>query len=436
MNRITQHYFAPDDMPFGSSDSESIFDQIFNLEESFLPKIKEKAPELTQEQVVKKYHKVLTVARDIGASDIFIKVGVPPAIRLDGLIQFLKIPEITEQESRYIIEEICDKYQLEEFRNEHEVDTAYQVADIGRFRVNIFLQRGYIGLVLRLVKFEIPTFDQLALPADPLVKIAGERRGLVLVTGIAGSGKSTTLASFLEYINTHMNRHVITVEDPIEFIYTDKRSIIDQREIGMDTRSFVTALKHILRQSPDVILIGEMRDQETMEAAINAAETGHLVFSTLHSTNAAQTIDRIINFFPPHQHALIRTQLSTILKGVISQRLIKRTDAIGRAPAVEIMTTSPTVKQAIEEGRFTDLPKIIEESAYFGMQSFNQSLISLIQRKMITREDALANADDPDKLLLAFRGISKSAGSQMDISEQLLADEKRKRRSQDLLGGK
>lgn len=432
MNPIRLDY-SPNQISFGSSDSESIFDQIFDLEDSFLPKAKEKPPELSTEEIKTKFHKVLSVARDIGASDIFFKSGVPPAIRLDGLIQFLKIPEMTNRESQKILEIICDKYMLEEFRNEHEIDTAYQVDEIGRFRVNVFLQRGFIGIVMRLVKFEIPTFEQLILPVEPLIKIAAERRGLVLVTGITGSGKSTTLASFLEYINTSMNRHVITIEDPIEFIYTDKRSIIDQREIGMDTRSFITALKHILRQSPDVILIGEMRDQETVEAAINAAETGHLVFSTLHSTNAAQTIDRIINFFPPHQHQLIRTQLSTLLKGVISQRLIKRTDAIGRVPAIEIMTSSPTVKQALEEGRFTDLPKIIEESAYFGMQSYNQCLISLIEKKMITREDALANADDPDKLLLAFRGISKSAGAQVEMLDQLSKDDKRKRRAQDMI---
>ncbi len=416
-------------------DSGSLFDQIFNLDEGFLPPPQEDQPELTEEEVIEKFHRILRISKEIGASDIFLKGNVPPAIRLDGIIQFLKFNEMTERELKVILNTVCDKYMLEEFRTEHEADTAYQVEDIGRFRVNGFLQRGFIGFVFRLVKFEIPTFEQLALPVDPLIKLAGERRGLVLVTGIAGSGKTTTLASFIEYINTHYNRHVITIEDPIEFIYTDKRSIIDQREVGMDTRSFYTALKHVVRQSPDVILIGEMRDKDTMEAAINAAETGHLVFSTLHSTNAPQTIDRILNFFPPHQHDLIRSQLATILKGVISQRLVKRIDSLGRVPACEIMTSSPTVKQAIEEGRFIDLPKIIEESAYFGMQSYNQSLISLTNRRMISRDDALAYSDDPDKLLLAFRGISKSAGVQAmdEASDKRQQEEKRKNRSQDLI---
>ncbi len=419
----------------GGGDDAPMFSEIFNLDpsETAVPVPREETY-LSEGEIIEKFHRILRVAKDIKASDVFLKVGVPPAIRLDGIIQFLKFDDITERETRVILESICDRYLLEEFRNEHEVDTAYQVEDIGRFRVNAFLQRGYIGFVFRLVRFDIPTFEQLNLPVEPLMRIAGERRGLVLVTGVAGSGKSTTLASFIEYINQNFNRHIITIEDPIEFIYTDKRSIVEQREIGMDTRSFSTALKHVVRQSPDVILIGEMRDKDTMEAAINAAETGHLVFSTLHSTNASQTVDRILNFFPPHQHNLIRLQLSMVLKGVISQRLIKRVDSIGRVPAVEVMTLSPTVRKVLEEGRFAELPKIIEESEYFGMQSFNQSLVSLVKKKMITREDALANADDPDKLLLEFRGISKSSGHQdIDDAKRKMAD-KRRKRSKDLLG--
>ena len=431
--------FIPSSDKKGDSSSQSddkrgshqdIFDNIFNLDEGFLPPPKQQdVEELTESEIIEKFHKVMKITKDIGASDIFMKVGVPPAIRMDGMIQFLKFDELTGRECRIILEKICDKHQMEEFRNEHEVDTAYQVEDIGRFRVNAFLQRGFIGFVMRHVKFEIPTFEQLGLPVDPLIRLAGEHRGLILVTGIAGSGKSTTLASFMEYINQNYNRHIVTIEDPIEFIYMDKRSIIEQREVGMDTRSFATALKHVVRQSPDVILIGEMRDQHTMEAAINAAETGHLVFSTLHSTNAPQTLDRILNFFPPHQHGLIRSQLATILNGVISQRLIKRTDAIGRVPAVEIMTSSPTVRTAIDESRFMDLPKIIEESEYFGMQSFNQSLKNHVEQKKISREDALANADDPDKLLLAFRGVLKGAGAKETLDGAFEATDKEKKRA-------
>ncbi|MFA4986848.1 MAG: PilT/PilU family type 4a pilus ATPase [Candidatus Brocadiia bacterium] len=447
----------PDDKPSGGEatpqpppgDANPFLGQFFNTEGSFLPPpSKEAKKEASESEVHDKLHRILKISKNIGASDIFLKVGIPPAIRVDGQVQFLKFDEMTDREMRIILEKMCDKYLIEQFRDEHEVDSAYQIDGVGRFRVSVFLQRGFIGIVMRLVKFEIPTFEQLNLPTDTFVKLCGERRGLILLTGITGSGKTTTLASFLEYINTHFNRHIITVEDPIEFIYSDKRSIIDQREIGVDTRSFGSALKHVVRQSPDVILVGEMRDLETMEAAINAAETGHLVFSTLHSTNAPQTLDRILNFFPPHQHELIRSQLATVTKGIISQRLIKRLDSLGRVPSVEIMTSSPTVKQAIEEGRFLDLAKIIDESAYFGMQSFNTSLINLIQKRMISREEALANSDDPDRLLLAFRGISKSAGSAQEALNQqsqpgkspaggpTSEEEKRKRRSEDFMGGR
>jgi len=245
------------------------------------------------------------------------------------------------------------------------------------------------------------------MPVEPLSKLARSPRGLVLVTGITGSGKSTSLAAVINYINEHFNRHIVTIEDPIEFLHKDKKSIVNQREVGEDTESFSTALRHVVRQAPDVILIGEMRDRETMEAALAAAETGHLVFSTLHTVDAIQTVERIINFFPPHQHQLIRLQLSMVLEGVVSQRLLARKDGSGRVPAIEIMMATPTIRDLLLEGRTTELYKAIKEGGYFGCQSFNQSLKEIYEKDFITLADALQAADNPDELKMELKGIVK-----------------------------
>ena len=254
---------------------------------------------------------------------------------------------------------------------------------------------------------EIPSFKDLNLPVEPLKRLASLKRGLVLATGIAGSGKSTTLASMLEYVNRTMNKHIVTVEDPVEFRFEDKRSIVNQREIGVDVSSFPQALRQSLRQSPDVILIGEMRDAETVAAAISAAETGHLVFSTLHTVNAVQTVERIISFFPPHQHELIRMQLALNLAGVCSLRLVKNKDGSSMVPAVELMINTPTVRDLLEKGETRMLPKVLAEGGYYGTMTFNQSLIRLFQAGNISLEDALGASDNPDDLKMQMRGITQ-----------------------------
>ena len=343
------------------------------------------------------------------ASDLFLKVGVPPAMRVVGRVITMGGQPLTEENMLEIFGEVCDDFAKKKFAEKGEVDVSYEIYGVGRFRANLFRQRGYIGMVFRHIHAKIPSMEDLNLPAEQLRRLALLPRGLVLVTGTAGSGKSTTLASMLNYINQTEERHVITVEDPIEFTFTDAKCVIDQREIGQDTDSFVSALKNAVRQSPDVVFIGEMRDLETMEAAINAAETGHLVISTLHTVNATQTVERIINYFPPHQHHLVRMQLSMVLEGVLAQRLIPRRDGKGRIPAVELMIRSPTVKELLAEGKTIELYKAIKEGEYFGSLTFNQSLKRLYEAEKVTLEDAMGAADNPDELKLEIRGILKGS---------------------------
>jgi twitching motility protein PilT len=343
------------------------------------------------------------------ASDLFLKVGVPPAMRVVGRVISMGGQPLSEENMLEIFNEVCDDFAKKKFAEKGEVDISYEIYGVGRFRANVFRQRGYIGMVFRHIHSKIPSMEELNLPADQLRRLAALPRGLVLVTGTAGSGKSTSLASMINFINETEERHVITVEDPIEFTFTDRKSVIEQREIGQDTDSFLMALKHAVRQSPDVIFIGEMRDIETMDAAIHAAETGHLVFSTLHSLNAMQTVDRIINFFPPHHHAFLQLQLSMLLEGVVSQRLLPTKDGTSRMPAVELMCATPTIQELLLHGKTRELYKAIKDGSYYGCMTFNQSLKSLLERDLITLEDALTAADSPDELKLELRGISKDA---------------------------
>lgn len=352
------------------------------------------------------FHDLLRAQVQHKASDLFIKVGSPPSIRVDGAVKFLKSDEITPQKTLEIFE-ILEESKREGFRDQPEIDTSYDLPGIGRFRVNIYRERGYTAFVFRHVQAKVPTFEDLNIPEGPLTKLSSLSRGLVLVTGVTGCGKSTSLAAMINYINEHHQKHIVTIEDPIEFMFKDQRCIVSQREIGVDTQDFYYALKYCVRQSPDVIMIGEMRDKETMEAAIAAAETGHLVFSTLHTVNAQQTVERIINFFPPHQHQLIRLQLSMILEGVVSQRLLPRKGQSGRVPAVELMMRSPTVRDILLEGRTNELYKVIKEGEYFGSQTFNQALRKLYQNDWITLEDAMSAADNPDELKMELKGIVK-----------------------------
>ncbi len=344
-------------------------------------------------------------------SDLILRSGGFPAIRADGSIKFIADTRITTEMGRDFLQQVLPKTDLQRFRSLGEIDTAFSLPGHARFRLNIFRQSGELGFVFRHIRSDVPSFKDLNLPVAQLKKLCEHRRGLVLTTGIAGSGKSTTMAAMIEYMNQTMSRHIVTIEDPIEYIFEDKLSIVSQREVGLDSTSFGQALKHCVRQTPDVILIGEMRDQETVEAAIQAAETGHLVLSTLHTVNAVQTVERIMTFFPPHQHDLVRQQLSMNLNGVLSMRLIKTKGGEGRIPAVELMLSTPSVREMISEGRTRDLPKALFEGDYYGTMTFNQSLLRLYDRDMITHEEALASSDNADELHLLMRGIQKGTGA-------------------------
>jgi len=284
------------------------------------------------------------------------------------------------------------------------VDLSVSVPEIGRFRGNVFQQRGQINIALRIVPTAIPTIEELNLPV--VVKnLCSRRRGLILVTGTTGCGKSTTLASMIDYINSERKAHIITIEDPIEFLHKDKKAVVSQRELGLDTTSYAEALKHVVRQDPNVILLGEMRDLETIAAAVTSAQTGHLVLSTIHTIDAVQTISRIIDMYPPHQQNQIRLQLADSLQGVISQRLLRRADVPGRIPAIEVLVTSALVKKAIEDNNFAELYNAIRQGHYYGMQTFNQALVQLYNEGKVRLDEALAAASNPEEVMLAVRGI-------------------------------
>ena len=343
------------------------------------------------------------------ASDLVLKANGCPAVRVAGVIRFLGDQPLGADLVRGYVGEVMSDRLRAEFEEHGAADTSVALPGVGRFRCNAFHQCGEMGLVFRSIKNDVPSFKELNLPVEPLKRLASLKRGLVLATGVAGSGKSTTLASMLEYVNRTMNKHIITVEDPVEFRFEDKRSIVNQREIGADVSSFPQALRQAVRQSPDVILIGEMRDADTVAAAIAAAETGQLVFSTLHTANAVQTVERIISFFPPHQHELVRLQLALNLAGVCSLRLIKNKEGTAMVPAVELLMNTPTVREHLESGATRMLPKALEEGGYYGTMTFNQSLIRLFQAGNISLEEALGASDNPDDLKMQMRGITQGA---------------------------
>ncbi len=359
---------------------------------------------------------ILTIAIKGLASDIHLKAGLPPLFRVDGALVPLKNGErLTPEQLHGIATSIMTPGQKNHFDKHHEVDLAYSIAGLGRFRVNAFMQRGTVGIVFRVIPFGVKTIEQLVMP-KVVERVAMEARGLVLVTGTTGSGKSTTLAAMIDYINTNRTCHIITIEDPIEFLIRDKRSIVNQREIGVDTNSFATALRAALRQDPDVILVGEMRDFETIETALMAAETGHLVMSTLHTIDAAETITRIVSVFPPHQQPQIRLQLASIIKGVISQRLVPRADGKGRVPAVEILVASARVRECIADPEMTkELNDAIAKGfTTYGMQSFDQSLMQHVKAGRVSYEEALQHVSNADDFALRFKGISGTSDSSWD----------------------
>ncbi len=376
-------------------------------------------------------NELLKKAHSMDASDLHIKVGSPPILRIYGeLTPLVSERKVTNEDATRIAKSVMSPAQIEIFKKKNDLDLAYSVPGLGRFRCNIFMQRGTIGLVFRVIPMKIPTIDELNLP-EIIKKIAMEPRGLILVTGTTGSGKSTTLAAMIDLINSNRTEHIITIEDPIEYLHRDKKSIVNQREIGSDTESFSKALRQALRQDPDIILVGEMRDFETIQTSLIAAETGHLVLSTLHTIDATETINRIIAVFPPYQHKQVRMQLASILKGVISMRLIPRADGKGRVPAVEVLVATETIKDCILDPDKTKLiPDFIEQGAiHYGMQTFDQSLFSLYKSGFISYEEALRRATKPDDFILKVKGIqttSEVSFEELTKSSQQKPDDKDK----------
>lgn len=354
------------------------------------------------------------------ASDLHIKVGSPPITRVTGeLLPMTSEEKVSQQDAMKIAFAVMSPGQREVFKQKNELDLAYSVPGLGRFRCNVFIQRGTIGLVFRVIPMRIPTMEELNLP-EVLQKVAMEERGLVLVTGTTGSGKSTTLATMIDYINMNRTCNIITVEDPIEYLHRDKRSIVNQREIGNDTESFSKALRAALRQDPDVILVGEMRDFETIQTALTAAETGHLVLSTLHTIDAAETINRIISVFPPYQHKQVRIQLAAVLRSIISMRLVPRSDGRGRVPAVEILIATSTIRDCILD---PDKSKLIHDviaqgAIHYGMQTFDQSLFNLFKSGLITYEEAFRRASNPDDFALKVKGIQSTSDLTLEEPSQ------------------
>jgi len=340
------------------------------------------------------------------ASDLHVRGDGPVYIRLDGNLTPINSSNMSSKEVDEMIQPILTERHKKIFAENKEVDFSYEINELGRFRLNYFIQKGKPAVAIRLIPFKIPTFKDLKLPEESLKKILLNERGLVLVTGITGSGKSSTLAAMIDYLNENWEAHIITIEDPIEYTFKDKKSVISQREIGFDTNGFVEALRAAMRQDPDVIMVGEMRDLETTKAAITAAETGHLVFATMHTLNAVQTISRIIDLYPPHQQTQIRIQLSETLRGIISQRLLLSSKG-GRLPAVEIMMNTPLIKKMIAENNMEAVNQAIAKGAYYGMQTFNQSLIAIYKSGLAKLDDIVSAASNPDDVLLAIKGVEQ-----------------------------
>jgi twitching motility protein PilT len=344
------------------------------------------------------------------ASDLHIRQGGPAYIRIDGDLAPISDEICSKEDAEKILATVITARAKKIFAEKAECDFSFQVGEVARFRVNAYKRMGRIALAIRFISMKIPTIEELRLPAAVIKKIAENRRGLVLVTGVTGSGKSSTLASIIDYINSSRADHILTVEDPIEFVHKDQKSILSQREIGEDTFDFADALKMAMRQDPDVILMGEMRDAESVSAAITAAETGHLVFGTLHTIDAVQTVSRIIDLYPPHQQALMRIQLADSLKAVISQRLLPSLKG-GRVPAVEVMIVTPHISKQIEENKAQEMVAAIGKGQFYGMQTFNQALVKLYKDGLVKEEEILAAASNPDDVKLAMRGITQEVNT-------------------------
>jgi pilus retraction protein PilT len=338
------------------------------------------------------------------ASDAHFKVGRSPIFRVKKELISSSFPTLLNKDIEKIAYFMMRERHRKEFEKKNEIDFSYQLPEIGRFRVNVFRQRGDVGIVMRIVKNKVPSFEELMMPKT-FEKIALYERGIVLLTGASSQGKSTTLAAVIDYINKNKKCHIMTIEDPIEYIHEDKQSLINQREVGLDTESFNQALRYVIRQDPDVILIGEMRDAETFQTALSASETGHLVFATLHASDTSQVVDRILDFFPTSQHNMIRMQLSFNLRAVTCQRLMPRSDGLGVVPAVEIMLVNPTIEKLLRENKTDRLANTLQSFSQQGMITFNQSLVNLVNSKIISLETALANSGNPEALKMNLKGI-------------------------------
>ncbi len=357
------------------------------------------------------FHKILRAGVESGASDIHVKIGGPVIYRINRDLVAAECPYPTEEWMNNIIDHIVPKHLHKHLDEDRAVDFSYMLPGVGRFRTNIFQQRGSFAFAMRHVKAAVPAFEQLGLP-EILKEIAEAPRGIVLLAGTTGSGKSTTLAAMIEHVNAHFKKHIVTMEDPIEFVFEDNQSIIEQREVGLDTKSFHAALKHVLRQDPDIIMIGEMRDATSFMAAMSAADTGHTVFSTVHTTNSSQSVTRILDFFQSEEREQVRRQLASCLKAVICQRMV-RTVSGGMTPAIEIMINTQTVRKMIEENRLDKLAAAIETGTDDGMMNFNQSLFKLVQAGKVNKEEALLKATNPQALEMNFKGIFLSEGKRI-----------------------
>ncbi|HTO05823.1 MAG TPA: type IV pilus twitching motility protein PilT [Myxococcota bacterium] len=355
-------------------------------------------------------HQLLKAMVEKGASDLHITTGSPPQLRVDGHLTPLRMDPLSPQDTKQACYSILTDAQKHRFEANNELDLSFGVKGLARFRANIFVQRGAVAGAFRTIPYKILTFEELGLP--PVIeKLSTKPRGLILVTGPTGSGKSTTLASIINKINTDNNHHIITIEDPIEYLHPHKNCLVNQREVGADTQSFKAALRYILRQDPDVVLVGEMRDLETIEAALTVSETGHLCLATLHTNSCVQTINRVIDVFPAHQQSQIRTQLSFVLEGVVSQTLLPKATGGGRVIALEVMVPNPAIRNLIREDKIHQIYSQMQIGQdKFGMQTLNQSLADLYQRRLITLEDATARSSDPDELANMIANPNALAG--------------------------